>query len=167
MDQIERLCAVLAEETVLCSALAYVLRDEQRAVEQLRSEALVACIAERESLQARLLGAARARRGLVRAAAGERGASTSNAVDLLPLLPPGPRATVREHLRGLRRVLLAARSLERETARLVGDGPDGVSDVLRALRAFVPGADAERAAPATADRIERQHGTAARSVLRL
>ena len=54
MEQVDRLCAVLTEETALCETLARVLREEQAAVVNLRADAIVSCLAERETLQQRL-----------------------------------------------------------------------------------------------------------------
>ncbi len=159
MEHVERLCAVLSEETALCDALARVLRDQQAAVVRLRADAIVSCLAERESLQAQLLAIARERRESVRAAAAEHGATTTSAVELLPLLPAKPQAALREKLRRLRAALLETRALERETARLVGDGLGTVNELLRALRAFVPGArygaDAAIATPDAPERVDR------------
>lgn len=140
MERSERLCAVLAEETVLCDALARVLRDEQLAIVQLRPEAIVTCLAEREGLQAELVRAAAQRRALVREIAGDLSGTAASAVDLLPLLPPPSRERVCDHLRRLRRALLETRGLERETAPVVGGSLDGVNEILRALRALAPGA---------------------------
>jgi len=49
-DPVERLCAILAEETRVCADLAGVLREEQRAVTGLRPDAIVACVAECQAL---------------------------------------------------------------------------------------------------------------------
>ena len=63
-------------------------------------------------------------------------------------------------MRSLRRALLEARGLERQTSLLLDASLDTVGDLLRALRAHVPGArygaDAQVAGPATAERLDRR-----------
>jgi hypothetical protein len=161
MDQpIDRLCAALVEETALCEALVGVLRDEQAAVLRLQADAIVDCVARRERLQHDLVRAGAARREAVAAAAQAIGASTASASELLPHLALGDRGPVETRVRALRRTLLESRGLERETARLVRSNLGAVGDLLRALRAFVPGArygaDAEIAAPAAPERVDRR-----------
>jgi hypothetical protein len=166
MDQIESLCRVLEEETRVCAVLTGVLRAEQSAVVQLRPEAIVACLEERESVQDTLASLAERRRALVRdladrygrptrvpaqsagsgpesapaqsAGSGPEGAPTS-ATALVPLLPLERQATVRSAVKGLRRALLEARGLERQNAILVGASAAHVNELLAALRALVPG----------------------------
>jgi hypothetical protein len=161
MDQpVDRLCAALADETALCEALTAVLRDQQAAVVGLRAATIVECVAARERLRQDLLQASGARREAVAALARALGAPATSATDLLPHLPLAARCPLETRLRALRRTLLESRSLERETARLVGTSLDGVGELLRALRAFVPGArygaDAEIATPAAPERVDRR-----------
>jgi hypothetical protein len=138
MDRVERLCAVLAREGAVCDALARVLRAEHAAVARRRPDVVVFCVDERERLQAELGRVAIVRRALVHEVAAELGGSAGSAADLLPYLPPSPRARVRERLRALRRVLSETRDVERETARLVDGTVDGVSEILRAHHALAP-----------------------------
>jgi len=161
MDQpVDRLCEALADETALCEALASVLRDEQAAVVGLRADTIVECVAARERLQEDLRRARDARRSAVRAVASTLGAPTTSATELLPHLPLSDRRPVETRLRALRRTLLESRSLERETARLVGTSLDTVGELLRTLRPFVPGArygaDAEIATPTAPERLDRR-----------
>jgi flagellar biosynthesis/type III secretory pathway chaperone len=160
MDQVDTLCAVLGDETRVCGALATVLREEQRAVVQLRPEAILACLEQRQALQDELVHLAARRRALVRDVATTRGAKTESATELLPFLPPDPQARLRARVRSLRRALLEARGLERQNGILLDASLDTVNDLLRALRAHVPGArygaDAQFAMPASTERIDRR-----------
>jgi hypothetical protein len=162
MDQVETLCAVLGDETRVCGALSGVLRSEQQAVVGLRPEVILACLEERQALQDELGRLATRRRELVRELAARYGTprETESASALLPLLPPAPRDRLRDGLRELRRALLEARGLERQNDRLVGAGLESVGDLLRALRALVPGArydaDARVAAPEATEQVDRR-----------
>jgi flagellar biosynthesis/type III secretory pathway chaperone len=159
-ERVERLCAVLGEEAELCAHLAGVLRREQEAVVGLRTDAIFSCVAERETLHGRLLDLADRRRGLIRTVGAAHGRATSSANELLPLLPEDTRLQVRTRLRTLRRLLLEARSLEQQTALLVGGSLETVTELLRVLRSHVPGArygaDASVAAPAMPERMRRR-----------
>lgn len=160
MDQIDHLCDVLGEEARLCTDLAGVLRDEQDAVVQLRPEAILTCLERREALQEHLVRLAHQRRALVEAVAAAHGHATSRATEVLPLLPPGSQTRVRGQLRELRRALLEARGVGRQSALLIGSSLDTVGDLLRTLRALVPGArygaDAQVATPSASDRLDRR-----------
>jgi flagellar biosynthesis/type III secretory pathway chaperone len=160
MDHVDRLCDVLKEEARLCGILTGVLRDEQQAVVELKPEAILACLEQRTLLAERLANLATTRRDLVRAVGEERGAAPERAIEVLPLLPPEPQNRLRGELRELRRVLLEARGLERQNAILAGAGLDNVNDILRALRALIPGtrycADARIAAPDGSDRLSQR-----------
>jgi flagellar biosynthesis/type III secretory pathway chaperone len=160
VDQIEHLCDVLGEEARVCGDLAGVLRDEQDAVVHLRPEAILTCLERRETLQEHLVRLARQRRALVEAVAAAHGRATSRATEVLPLLPPEPQTRVRGQLRELRRALLEARGLGRQNALLLGSSLENVVDLLRTLRALVPGArygaDAQVATPSGSDRLDRR-----------
>ena len=159
MDQLESLCAVLGDETRLCGEIAGVLRDEQRAVVDLRPQAIFACLERREVLQGELARLVERRRALVVGVAAERGTTVPSATALLPLLPAAPQARLRSRLRALRSALLEARGLERQNSLLAGASLESVGDLLRTLRALVPGArydaEAQVAAPAAAEQIDR------------
>jgi flagellar biosynthesis/type III secretory pathway chaperone len=160
MDQVENLCELLDQEVRVCGALSGLLREEQQAVVGLRAEAIVACLDQRQRLQAELERLASERRALVSQVAGTRGGATDRLTEVLPLLEPAPRERLRGGLRGLRRALLEARSLEQQNALLIGSSLDAVGDLLRALRALVPGArynrDAQVAAPSGAESLDRR-----------
>jgi hypothetical protein len=160
VDQIDHLCEVLGEEARLCTDLAGALREEQDAVVQLRPEAILACLERREMLQERLVRLAEQRRAIVEAVAAAHGRRTSRATEVLPLLPPESQTRVRGQVRALRRALLETRGLGRQSALLIGSSLDMVGDMLRTLRALVPGArygaDAQVAAPSAADRLDRR-----------
>lgn len=140
MDQVESLCAVLGEEARVCATLVDLLHDEQHAVVALQPGPIFACLEQRELLQAELTALAARRRALVQDAALAWGSTATSATALLPLLPPDPRARLQTELRRLRRMLLEARSMERQNALLIGSGLETTSELLLALRAFVPGA---------------------------
>ena len=158
-DPVEHLCSILAEETRVCGDLAGVLREEQRAVTGLRADAILACVVECHALQDRLLRLAGARRALIQTISTAHGATAARALEVLPLLRAESQSRVRAHLRALRRALLETRRLERQNAHLAGASLDTVSDLLRALRALVPGAghgaDAHVAVPLAAERVDR------------
>lgn len=160
MEDIDRLCLLLDEETDVCGRLSTVLRDEQQAVVRLRPDDILACVEQREELQSRLTELADARRRLVREVSARRGSETPQATEMLPMLPLEPRHRVRTHLRKLRGALLETRGLERQTALLLGASLDGVQDMLRTLRALVPGttygADAALDVPALPERLDRR-----------
>jgi flagellar biosynthesis/type III secretory pathway chaperone len=160
MDQVDRLCEVLNEEARLCGILTGVLRDEQQAVVELKPEAILACLEQRSLLAEQLADLATTRRDLVRAVGEARGAAPQRAIEVLPLLPPEPQTRLRTQLRALRNVLLEARGLERQNAILAGAGLDNVNDMLRALRALIPGtrygADARMAVPDGSDRLSQR-----------
>lgn len=159
MEDIERLCHLLDEETDVCGRLSSLLRREQQAVVHLRPDDILACLEQRELLQGRLIELADARRRLVREVSARQGAETPQAVEMLPMLPLEPQRRVRRHLRRLRGALLETRGLERQTTLLVGASLHGVQDMLRTLRALVPGttygADAELTVPAIPERVDR------------
>jgi hypothetical protein len=96
----------------------------------------------------------------VRQFAASHGAETDRALDVLPLLPPAPRSRVRDGLRRLRAALLEARGLEQQHTLLVGSSLEVVNELLRVLRAHVPGvrygADAQMTAPLPADRVSER-----------
>lgn len=140
MEQVERLVAVLGEEIRVCDAIASVLRDEQEAVVRLRPEAMLTCLEQRQVLQERLSRLATERRAVVRAVGSANGKATEHATEVLPLLPGDSQVRVRDHVQRLRGALLAARSLERQNALLIGSGLDTVGDLLRTLRALTPDA---------------------------
>jgi flagellar biosynthesis/type III secretory pathway chaperone len=160
MDAIQQLCTLLGEEAAVCHELAGVLRDERRAVVQLRPEAIIACLEQREALQQKLTGLAQARRELVLSLAAARGAHATRATEVLPLLPLERQPDVRGRLRALRRALLETRGLQRQNALLVGSSLDSVNELLRALRALVPGArygaGAEVETPALGERLDQR-----------
>src|SRR5439155_27032163 len=118
MEQVTTLCEVLGEETRVCELLVDTLRREQRAVVEVRPEAVVACLAERHGLGSALAGVAARRRAAAAALGDALDARGLPASALLPLLPPEPRAHVRTRLRTVRRVLTEARGLERQNALL-------------------------------------------------
>lgn len=118
MDGVETLCAVLDEEIFLCGQLGLVLRAEQRAVVELRSQSILACLTEREALREALVQLATRRRVLAREIGVQCRLATASVTALLPHLPPESRARLRERLRGLRGALLRARSLERQNGLL-------------------------------------------------
>jgi flagellar biosynthesis/type III secretory pathway chaperone len=160
MEDIDRLCLLLDEETDVCGRLSTVLRDEQQAVVRLRPDDILTCLEQREELQGRLTALADERRRLVREVSARRGSETPQAVEMLPMLPIEPQHRVRRHLRKLRGALLETRGLERQTALLVGASLDGVQDMLRTLRAHVPGttygANATLDVPALPERVDRR-----------
>lgn len=160
MDQVETLCTVLSDETRVCSAISAILRDEQEAVIRLRPGAILACLEQRQALQEELLRLAAQRRALVRDVATKRGVTTESATKLMSHLPPEPQARLRAGVRSLRQALLEARGLEQQNAILIETGLDSVGDLLRALRALVPGArygaDAQMAAPPALERLDRR-----------
>ena len=159
MEQVTALCEVLGEETRVCELLVDVLRREQRAVVELRPEAVVGCLAERHELGMALAGLATERRAAASALGDALQAGGLPPSALLPLLPPEPRARVRGRLRTVRRALLEARSLERQNALLASASLGTVNDILAALRAAVPGArygaDARLDAPLP-ERVDRR-----------
>lgn len=160
MDQVESLCTVLSDEARLWDEVAGLLRQEQRAVVELRPGTLLACLEERQVLQEELLGLSARRRRLVQDVARVCGASVERATGLIPLLPSGSREPLRERLADLRRALLTARALERQHALLLAGSLDGVSEILGALRGLVPGvrydAGARVAAPAMLEQVDRR-----------
>jgi flagellar biosynthesis/type III secretory pathway chaperone len=161
MEQIDRLCELLAEETRVCAALSDVLREEQAAVVRLEAARILVCLEQRQALQDELARLAVERRTLVRTVAARHGAETERATEVLPLLPAAPRARVREGVRRLRAALLEARGLERQHTLLVGSSLDMVNELLRVLRAHVPGArygaDAQvTMPPAAAERLSER-----------
>ena len=151
-DSVESLCGLLGEETRVCDDLADALRAEQVATVGLDPEGILVCIERRELLQEELVRLAGERRRLVSALALERGTRTERVVELLPLLPPPSQDRVRGGLRRLRGALLAARGLGRQQQLVAGASLEHVGDLLRALRALVPGvrygADARVETPA-------------------
>src|SRR6185436_5397368 len=98
MDQVESLCALLSDEARLWDEVAGLLRQEQRAVVELRPGTLLACLEERQALQEEVLALATRRRQLVRDVARSCGADTDRATLLLPLLPPGSQEGLRARL---------------------------------------------------------------------
>src|SRR5262249_51561248 len=82
------LCDVLGEETRVCELLVDTLRREQRAVVELRPEAVVACLTERHELGNALAGLAARRRAAAAALGDALDARGLPASALLPLLPP-------------------------------------------------------------------------------
>ena len=144
----------------MCALLVEVLRREQRAVVDLRPEAVFACVGERQELGTALAGVATRRRAAAAALADALDAGGVPPNALLPLLPPEPRAHVRDRLRTVRRMLLEARGLERQNGLLARASLGTVNDLLAALRAAVPGArygaDARLDAPLPAERVDRR-----------
>jgi hypothetical protein len=159
MDRVEDLCAVLGEEVRLWTAVAELLREEQRAIVALRPATLLACLEERQALQEEVLALAARRRRLVHEVARACGAGAERATALLPLLPDAPQARLRAQLAELRRALLTARGLERRHALLLTGSLDGVGELLGALRGLLPGArydaGAQMAAPAALEQVDR------------
>jgi hypothetical protein len=139
-DKVEALCSLLGEETRVCGTLADILRAEQAATVGLDPEGILACLERREVLQEELVRLAAERRSLVRALADERGTRAERVVEVLPLLPLASQDRVRGGLRRLRQALLEARGLGRQQSFLANASLDTVTDLLRALRALVPGA---------------------------
>lgn len=162
MDQLESLCAVLGDEARVCDALVGVLRHEQRAVVELRPDVILSCVEERLALQEELERLTGRRRALVRDLAADLGAASGarSVTVLLPFLAPDPQAQVRTRVRALRRVLLEARSLERQNELLIGSSLDHVGELMRALAALVPGARYDRGAqvatPAGLEHVDRR-----------
>jgi hypothetical protein len=160
MDQVESLCAVLSDEARLWDEVAGLLRQEQRAVVELRPGTLLACLEERQALQEELLVLAARRRRLVQDVARTCGSNAERATALLPLLPPATQEELRAPLAHLRRALLTARGLERQHAHLLAGSLDGVNEILGALRQLVPGirydAGARVAAPAMLEQVDRR-----------
>jgi transposase len=161
MEQVESLCAVLGDETRVCGALAAVLRNEQRAVVGLRPEVILACLEERQGLQDELVRLVTRRRELVRDVALAYGTGdVESATALLPHLPAEPQSRVRTSVRALRRALLEARGLERQNEQLIGGSLESIGELLRALRALVPGArydaGAQVASPPPTEQVDRR-----------
>lgn len=160
MDDVDRLCALLDEETRLCGELTGVLRLQQQAVIGLRAADLLACLERREMLARALHDAGRARRAALESLGRALGSDAGTHPDLLPRLPLAPRTRVRQALGRLRGALTLTRSLERQTERLVGAGLAHVHELVRSLTVLVPGtrygADAGLAAPAAVDRLDRR-----------
>ena len=146
MDREHDLAAALDEETRVARDLVAVLRREQRAMVGLAPQAIFACLEERRTLEAELGRLAGRRRTLVRACAGDPGAEVATlAAVLRTRLPPVLQERVAAGLHALRGELAAARSLERQNARLARESLASVAELIRALRGLVPGAryDAE------------------------
>jgi FlgN protein len=162
MEQVESLCTVLGDEARLCDALAELLRVEQVAVVGLDGGRILACLEERQAIEDELGRIAEERRALVRGLAADLGSGgpSGSATALLPLLPPDPQARLRGAVRRLRGSLLTVRSLGRQNALLIGGSLDGVGELLRALRALVPGvrydAGAQVAAPLAPEQLDRR-----------
>ena len=159
MQQAETLCAALSDETRVCRALADALRREQRAVVELRADAVLASLTERTELGAALADAAARRRAAAGALASTLGAGKAPANAILPLLPVPARGRVRAGMRDVRRALLEARGLERQNALLARASLASVDELLAMLRAHVPGArygaDARVEAPLP-ERVDRR-----------
>jgi hypothetical protein len=160
MDQVESLCAVLSDEARLWDEVSGLLRQEQRAVVELRPGTLLACLEERQALQEEVLALAERRRRLVHDVARSCGTNTERATALLPLLPTANQEALRTRLADLRRSLLTARGLERQHAHLLAGSLDGVNEILGALRQLVPGvrydAGARVAAPPMLEQVDRR-----------
>src|SRR5689334_1754066 len=160
MDQVETLCALLGEEAAVCGALTTALRDEQRAMIALAPERIFATLATRRALQEELARLASRRRALVQDVARAHGTDATSATELLVVLAPAPRTQLLDRLRTLRRVLLEARGLERRNVLLARASLQHTEELLRTLRGLVPGArygaDAQIAAPATLDSVDRR-----------
>jgi flagellar biosynthesis/type III secretory pathway chaperone len=140
MEQVERLCGLLDEELGVCAELGGVLRVEQRAVVDMRAEAILQCLEQRAALQQRLAELAATRRGVVQALTADLDPPSTQVSELLPRLPLQRQDGVRRRMRALRAGLLEARSLERQTNILARSSLDHVDDVLQALRGLMPGA---------------------------
>jgi hypothetical protein len=160
MDQVESLCAVLSDEARLWDEVAALLRQEQRAVVELRPGTLLACLEERQALQEEVLALAARRRQLVQDVARRCGTDTERATVLIPLLPSESQDGLRTRLANLRRALLTARGLERQHARLLAGSLDGVNEIIAALRQLVPGArydaGARMAVPPMLEQVDRR-----------
>ena len=152
-DKVEALCGLLGEETRVCATLSDLLRAEQAATVGLDPEGILTCLERREVVQEELVRLAAERRTVVRALADERGGRAERVLELLPLLPPASQHRVRGDVRRLRQALLEARGLGRQQSIVAEASLDSVGDLLRALRALVPGArygrDAQIDAPAS------------------
>ena len=140
MERLDSLCAVLGEETQVCGALSAVLRREQQAVIQLRPDAILGCLQERQALAEELEQLATRRRDLVSEVARERGTTAASANMLLATLPPEQQPELRAKLRARRSALLETRGLERQNALLAGASQESVTEILCALRTLAPGA---------------------------
>jgi hypothetical protein len=120
MEEVEQLCSLLSDEARLLGEMAGLLCEERDAVGRFRTSAILACLVERQVLQDALAQVADRRRELVRDIMRARGAESERTNELLPLLPPAPQARLKTELQTLRRALLRARGLERQTAQLRG-----------------------------------------------
>jgi hypothetical protein len=139
-DKVDALCGLLGEEARVCGTLSEILRAEQAATVGLDPEAILTCLERREVVQDELVRLAAERRSLVRALADERGTRAERVIEVLPFLPPASQDRVRGDLRRLRQALLEARGLGRQQSLVAGASLETVTDLLRALRALVPGA---------------------------
>ena len=160
MERLDSLCAVLGEETQVCGALSAVLRREQQAVIQLRPDAILGCLQERQALAEELEQLATRRRDLVSEVARERGTVAASATMLLATLPPEQQPELRAKLRALRSALLETRGLERQNALLAGASQESVTEILCALRSLTPGAryaaNAEVTVPQARELVDRR-----------
>jgi len=120
MEEVEQLCSLLRDEARLLGEVAGLLCEERNAVGRFRTSAILACLEERQVLHDALAQVADRRRELVRGLMRARGAESERTNALLPLLPPVPQARLKTGLQTLRRALLRARGLERQTAHLRG-----------------------------------------------
>jgi hypothetical protein len=116
MEEVERLCTLLGDEARLWGDVAGLLCEERDAVSRLRTSAILACLEEHQVLQDELSRVADRRWELVRGITRACGTESERANELLPLLPPAPQARVKAGLQVLRRALLRARGLERQSA---------------------------------------------------
>jgi hypothetical protein len=155
MDHVDNLCAVLGDEVRLWDEVAALLREEQRAVVELRPATLLACLEARQALQEEVLALAGRRRCLVRELARACGTTAERATALIPLLPEDSQAHLRAQLGELRRALLAVRGLERRHALLLAGSLDGVGELLGSLRGLLPGARYDAGAQMAAPPLEQ------------
>jgi len=156
----DRLCVLLGEEAALCSALAEVLREQQQAIIALAPTTLLACLERREALAHAVLAAGQLRAEALRTLCLAHGIDADRPEHVLPRLPAVDRMRLRSALGRLREALTTVRSLERQTAQLVEGSLAHVRELVRTLAGLVPsaryGADAELAAPASAEWLDRR-----------
>jgi hypothetical protein len=156
---VDRLCALLDEETRAAEALAAVLREERDAMVRLEADALLECLARRQARQDELGAVARRRQVFVAEACGADVVPPRVGVLVATLSAPA-RQRVRECVRRLRRSLLAARGGERQTQALARASLDTNAELLHALQALLPGtrygADARLAPPTLVESLDRR-----------
>src|SRR5262249_50389990 len=116
MEEVEQLCSLLRDEARLLGEVAGLLCEERNAVGRFRTSAILACLEEREVPQAARARGADGRGERVGAPRRAGGGERERTNELRPLPPPAPQARLKSGLDTLRRALLRARGLERQTA---------------------------------------------------